>query len=67
MLAYVIGFAIPFFVLAFFINRLTWIRTHSEKLTKIGGYIMIGLGFILFFDLLVKIIAIFSRWMNYFS
>ena len=66
MIAYVIGFAIPFFVLSFFMNRLTWIRTHSEKITKVGGYIMIVLGFVLFFDLLVNIIAIFNRWVGNF-
>lgn len=32
MLAYYLGFAIPFFVLSFFIARMTWIRTHSQKL-----------------------------------
>lgn len=66
MLAYVIGFAIPFFILAFFMNRLSWIRTHSERITKIGGYIMISLGLILFFDLLVNIIAFFNRIINNF-
>ena len=64
MIAYVIGFAIPFFVLSFFINRFTWIRTHSEKITKVGGYIIIVLGIILFFDLLVNIIAMFNRLVN---
>lgn len=66
MLAYVIGFAIPFFILAFFMNRLSWIRNHSEKITKIGGYIMIVLGLVLFFDLLVNIIAFFNRMVNNF-
>ena len=64
MIAYVIGFAIPFFVLSFFINGFTWIRTHSEKITKVGGYIIIVLGIILFFDLLVNIIAMFNRLVN---
>ncbi|MGE7926336.1 cytochrome c biogenesis CcdA family protein [Lysinibacillus sp. JNUCC-51] len=50
MLAYYLGFAIPFFVLSFFIARMTWIRTHSQKIVKIGGYIMIVVGVLLFFD-----------------
>lgn len=50
MLAYVIGFAIPFFVLSFFISRLDWIRKNSQKFVKFGGYIMIMMGIILFFD-----------------
>ena len=47
-------------------NRLSWIRNHSEKITKIGGYIMIVLGLVLFFDLLVNIIAFFNRMVNNF-
>lgn len=50
MLAYFLGFAIPFFVLSFFITRLSWIRKNSQKIVKIGGYIMIVVGVILFFD-----------------
>lgn len=50
MLAYVLGFAVPFFVLSFFISRMNWIRQHSQKIVKIGGYIMIIVGIILFFD-----------------
>ncbi len=37
MLAYYFGFAIPFFVLSFFISRLGWIRKNSQKIVKIGG------------------------------
>ena len=32
MLMYVLGFAIPFFVLSFFITRLGWIRKRSGRL-----------------------------------
>lgn len=60
MLAYVFGFAIPFFVLSFFVTRLNWIRTNSQLIMKIGGYIMIALGLLLFFDGLTYIIRIFS-------
>ena len=55
MLAYFLGFAIPFFVLSFFITRLQWIRRNSQKIVKIGGYIMIVVGVILFFDGLTMI------------
>ena len=37
MLMYVFGFAIPFFVLSFFITRLGWIRKNSGLIMKIGG------------------------------
>ena len=60
MLAYYFGFAIPFFVLSFFISRLQWIRRNSQIFVKIGGYIMIAVGIILFFDGLTKFITIFS-------
>ncbi|MEG0261224.1 MAG: cytochrome c biogenesis protein CcdA [Lysinibacillus sp.] len=50
MLAYVLGFAVPFFVLSFFVSRMNWIRENSQKIVKIGGYIMIGVGILLFFN-----------------
>jgi cytochrome c-type biogenesis protein len=57
MLAYSLGFAVPFFILSFFIGRMQWIRNHSEKLVKVGGYVMIAMGVILFFDWMTKIIT----------
>ena len=50
MLAYYLGFAIPFFVLSFFITRLNWIRRNSQKIVKVGGWIMIAVGILLFFN-----------------
>ncbi|AMW98947.1 cytochrome c biogenesis CcdA family protein [Rummeliibacillus stabekisii] len=50
MLAYVLGFSIPFFVLSFFVSRMNWIRRNSQKIVKVGGYIMIVVGIVLFFD-----------------
>lgn len=50
MMMYVLGFAIPFFVLSFFITRLGWIRRNSQLIMKVGGYIMIAFGLLLFFD-----------------
>jgi len=55
MTAYSLGFAIPFFVLSFFIGKLQWIRKHNVKIMKIGGYLMIVMGIALFFDWLTKI------------
>ncbi|KYG91951.1 cytochrome c biogenesis protein CcdA [Metasolibacillus sp. FSL H7-0170] len=60
MLAYYFGFAIPFFVLSFFITRMNWIRKNSQKIVKVGGYIMIAVGILLFFNGLEYIIRIFS-------
>ncbi|PAE21506.1 cytochrome C biogenesis protein CcdA [Bacillus sp. 7504-2] len=60
MIAYILGFAIPFFVLSFFIGKMKWIRKHNILIMKIGGYIMIVMGVVLFFDWMTKIIAMFS-------
>jgi cytochrome c-type biogenesis protein len=61
MIAYSLGFAIPFFILSFFIGKMRWIRKHNVIIMKIGGYIMILMGVVLFFDWMTKIIAVFSR------
>jgi cytochrome c-type biogenesis protein len=60
MIAYTLGFAIPFFTLSFFIGRMKWIRTNSAKIVKIGGYVMIIMGIVLFFDWMTKIIMILT-------
>ncbi len=55
MIAYTLGFAIPFFILSFFIGRMQWIKKNSVKIIKIGGYVMIVMGIFLFFDWMTKI------------
>ncbi|WP_102271354.1 cytochrome c biogenesis CcdA family protein [Cytobacillus massiliigabonensis] len=60
MVAYILGFAIPFFILSFFIGKMKWIRKHSGTIMKIGGYIMMIMGIVLFFDWMTKIIAILT-------
>lgn len=60
MLAYFFGFAIPFFALSFFVSRLGWIRKHSSAIVKVGGYIMIAVGILLFFDGMTWIIRLLS-------
>lgn len=67
MLAYTLGFAIPFFILSFFVGRLKWIKKHSSKIMKIGGYIMIIMGIMLFFDWMTKIITVFQSVFGGFS
>lgn len=56
MLTYVLGFAIPFFILSFFVTKIGVIRKYSGQITKIGGYIMIAVGILLFFDGMTYII-----------
>ncbi|XKH51128.1 cytochrome c biogenesis protein CcdA [Chryseomicrobium palamuruense] len=60
MVAYVLGFAIPFFLLSFFVTRTDWMRKNSAKFMKVGGYIMIALGVVLFFDGLTWIISVLT-------
>ncbi|KIO63138.1 hypothetical protein B4064_0613 [Caldibacillus thermoamylovorans] len=57
MFAYVIGFAVPFLVMTFFIGKLDWIRRHNVKMMKIGGSLMIVVGIMLLFDWMTVIIS----------
>ncbi|PGT79439.1 MULTISPECIES: cytochrome c biogenesis protein CcdA [Bacillaceae] len=61
MIAYILGFAVPFLVLSFFIGKLGWIKKHNVKIMKIGGYIMIVMGILLFFDIMTSIIIFLTR------
>jgi cytochrome c-type biogenesis protein len=58
MLAYVLGFAIPFFVLSFFVTKIGAIRKYSGPIMKAGGYVMIAVGILLFFDGMTYIITL---------
>ncbi|QOR68657.1 sulfite exporter TauE/SafE family protein [Cytobacillus suaedae] len=57
MIAYSLGFSIPFLILSFFLGKMQWIRRNSSKIVKIGGYTMILMGIVLFFDWMTKIIV----------
>lgn len=67
MLAYILGFAIPFILLSFFIGRMNWIRKHNVKIMKIGGYIMIVMGIFLFFDWMTAIISLLTALLGGFT
>lgn len=67
MISYVLGFSIPFLILSFFIGKLSWIKRHSSRLVKIGGYIMIILGIALFFDWLTKLTAFLGSMLNWYG
>ncbi|QPC46446.1 cytochrome c biogenesis CcdA family protein [Mangrovibacillus cuniculi] len=60
MLAYVLGFAVPFFVLSFFLTKLKWIQRSSRKMMRIGGTIMLLMGILLFFDWMQIIVTWFT-------
>ncbi|WP_248925282.1 cytochrome c biogenesis CcdA family protein [Paenibacillus hamazuiensis] len=58
--AYSLGFAIPFFILAFFIGTTKWILQYSAKIMKIGGALMIVMAVLLYTDRMTKI----TIWLN---
>lgn len=45
---YVIGFALPFLILTFFLGSTRWIVRHSGIIMKTGGVVMIIMGLVLF-------------------
>ncbi|SDJ70756.1 cytochrome c biogenesis CcdA family protein [Paenibacillus naphthalenovorans] len=53
--AYSLGFAIPFFILAFFIGSTRWILRYSSTLMKVGGGLMIFIGILLYTDQMTRI------------
>lgn len=60
MIAYVLGFSVPFFILSFFLGRLGWIKRHSQRIMQAGGYLMIVMSVFLFFDWMTKISSFLS-------
>lgn len=50
MVAYILGFSVPFLLLAFFSSKFMFIKKYSQLIMKTGGGIMITMGIILFFD-----------------
>jgi len=57
---YSIGFAVPFFALAFFIGSTRWILKYSGKVMKIGGGLLVAMGVLLFTDKMTSI----TIWFN---
>jgi len=46
--AYSLGFSIPFIIMAFFIGKTRFILKYSSYLMKIGGFIMVNIGVLLY-------------------
>jgi len=60
MMLYILGFSIPFFVMSLFLDKMQFIKSKSNLFMKIGGWLMIIMGIMLYFDLMTAIIAILS-------
>lgn len=52
---YTLGFAVPFFIMSFFIGKVKWILKYSSLLMKIGGGMMVLTGILLYTDQMTKI------------
>ncbi|MCL6604243.1 MAG: cytochrome c biogenesis CcdA family protein [Paenibacillus sp.] len=67
--AYSLGFALPFFVLAFFLGGARRILKYSGLLMKVGGILMVLMGILLFTDQMFKITiwlqGITPEWMKF--
>ncbi|TVY11470.1 cytochrome c biogenesis CcdA family protein [Paenibacillus cremeus] len=53
--AYSLGFAVPFFVLAFFIGSTKWILRYSSLMMKVGGGLMVIIAILLYTDQMTRI------------
>ncbi|WP_459863384.1 cytochrome c biogenesis CcdA family protein [Calditerricola yamamurae] len=53
--AYIAGFALPFFIMSFFLGRLRILARISEPLMKVGGAVMIVMGILLYTNQLSRI------------
>lgn len=60
MLFYVLGFAIPFLLMSFFIEKMTFLKKRSEQFMSIGGGLMVIMGLMLYFDMMTDVIAYLS-------
>lgn len=58
MAAYILGFSVPFLIMAFYSTKFTWIKKYTGTIMKIGGGIMIIMGIILYFDKFTMINAL---------
>lgn len=65
MISYVLGFSIPFLLLSVFVGKVKWIRKHSARLVKIGGWVMVFMGIALFFDWMTKLTAFLAGWIGF--
>lgn len=55
---YVLGFSIPFLIMTFFIDRMTFLKKYGNRFMMFGGILMIVMGILLYFDWMRKIIAL---------
>lgn len=57
MVAYVLGFAVPFFIMSFFLGKMKWIKRHNRLIMKFGGFSMIFMSIFLYFGWMNQVTA----------
>ncbi|MCM3159981.1 cytochrome c biogenesis CcdA family protein [Metabacillus litoralis] len=62
MMSYMLGFSIPFFVMAFFLEKTNSLRKYSQRFMKLSGMMMIVVGLLLFFDILTKLTSFLTEY-----
>lgn len=55
---YVLGFSIPFLIMTFFIDKMTFLKKHGNRFMVFGGILMIIMGILLYFDWMRVIISL---------
>ncbi|MFK9115998.1 cytochrome c biogenesis protein CcdA [Peribacillus castrilensis] len=58
---YCLGFAVPFLMMSLFIDKMGWIKKHSQLLMRAGGVLMLFMGVFLYFNWLTKIISFLTN------
>ncbi|MFC0188787.1 cytochrome c biogenesis CcdA family protein [Fictibacillus aquaticus] len=61
MFFYVLGFAVPFFFLSFFLDKLTIIKKYNRQFLKGGGVLMVAMGVLLYFDWLTYLTSLLTN------
>lgn len=67
--AYTLGFAVPFFLMAFFLGSTKWILKYSNAIMKVGGGFLIVFGILLYTGQMLRITvwfnAITPEWLKF--
>ncbi len=58
MAFYVLGFSIPFLIMTFFLDKMTFLKKHGNRFMVFGGVLMILMGILLYFDWMTVIISL---------
>lgn len=58
MMFYVLGFSIPFLIMTFFLDKMTFLKKHGNRFMAFGGILMVVMGGLLYFDWMTVIISL---------